>query len=74
MGGVQVEGRGLEDLRDEYSVNEEGRERLPRSILEKFHRTSCNDGSQELIAMFHSPHRKGRASLTVVAHTLDQLV
>ncbi len=45
-----------------------------RTILEMFRRRSCNDGNQELIAIFHSPHRKGRASLTVVTHTLDQLV
>ncbi len=28
MGGMRVEGRGLEDLGDEYSVNGEGRERF----------------------------------------------
>ncbi len=31
-------------------------------LLENFSGNSCNDGSRELIPIFHNPHRKGRLS------------
>ncbi len=43
-------------------------------LFENIDRRSCNDGSQELIPVFHNPHRKGRASPTAVALTLEYLV
>ncbi len=41
-------------------------------LLESIDR-SCNDGSRELIPVFHNPHRKCRPSPSVVARTLEYL-
>ncbi len=43
-------------------------------FLENIDRMSCNDGSQELIPIFHNPHRKCRPSPSTVARTLEYLV
>ncbi len=43
-------------------------------FLENIDRRSCNDGSLELIPVFHNPHRKCRFSPWAVARTLEYLV
>ncbi len=55
----------------ECSVNGGDGERL---FLEKIDRRSCNDGSRELIPVFHNPHRKCQPSPSVVARILEYLV
>ncbi len=42
-------------------------------FLENIDRRSCNDGSWELMPVFHNPHRKCRPSPSAVAHTLEYL-
>ncbi len=42
-------------------------------FLESIDRRSCNDGSRELISVFHNPHRKCRPSPSSVACTLKYL-
>ncbi len=44
-----------------------------QSLFEIFDRTNCDDGSRELIPIFHNPHRKGRSSASAVALTLEYL-
>ncbi len=43
------------------------------NFLENIDRRSCNDGSWELIPVFHNPHRKCRPSPSAVARTLEYL-
>ncbi len=43
-------------------------------FLETVDRGSGNDGSRELIPVFHNPHRKCRPSPSAVARTLEYLV
>ncbi len=43
-------------------------------FLENIDRGSCNDGSRELIPVFHNPYRKRRPSPSAVAGTLEYLV
>ncbi len=38
-----------------------------------FDRRSCNDGSWQLIPIFHNPHRKCRPSPSEAARTLEYL-
>ncbi len=40
------------------------------TFFENIHRRRCNDGSRELIFIFHNPHRKSGPSPLAVAHTL----
>ncbi len=40
-------------------------------FLDNIDRRSCNDGSRELISVFHNPHRKCRPSPSAVARTLE---
>ncbi len=59
------------------SMGEMGKDFCPnflQSFLEKNDRRSCNDGSRELIPVFHNPHRKCRPTPSAVAHTLEYLV
>ncbi len=42
-------------------------------FLENIDRRSCNDGSRELIPVFHNPHRKCLPSSSAVARTLEYL-
>ncbi len=58
------------------SVGEMGKDFCPNFLqpfLENVDRRSCNDGSQELIQVFHNPHRKCRPSPSAVARTLEYL-
>ncbi len=43
-------------------------------FLENTDKGSCNDGSRELIPVFHSPHQICRPSPSAVARTLEYLV
>ncbi len=43
-------------------------------FLESIGRGSCNDGSRELIPVFHNPHRKGGPSPLAVDVTLEYIV
>ncbi len=60
MGGVKV-GWEVGNWGDEYSVNGgDGEDFYPNFLqpfLENIDRRSCNDGSRELIRVFHNPHR-----------------
>ncbi len=59
MDDVQLGGR---NWGDEISVNEEVGKDFCRNFLqpclENFGGKSCNDGSRELIPIFHNPHQK----------------
>ncbi len=63
---------------DERSVNGEmGKDFCPTFLhpfLENIDRSSCNDGSRELIPVFHNPRQKCRPSPSAVARTLKYLV
>ncbi len=78
MGGVQV-GRGGVGERGWVSVQsmeEMGKDFCPNLLQpfrENIDRRSCNDGSRELIPVFHNPHRKRRPSPSAVARTLEYL-
>ncbi len=78
MGGVQLGrgGRGKGGAVSVQSMGEMGKDFCPnflQSFLDNIDRRSCNDGSQELIAVFHNPHRKCRPSPLAVAFTLEYL-
>ncbi len=47
---------------------------LLQPFLENIDRRSCNDGSWELIPVFHNPHQNCRLSASAVARTLEYLV
>ncbi len=44
-----------------------------QAFLANIDRRSRNDGSRELIPVFHNPHRKCRPPPSAVAHTLEYL-
>ncbi len=84
MGGVQVGrwgGGGWRGGREKggmsvQSVGEMRKDFCPyflQSFLENIDRRSCNDGSWQLIPIFHNPHRKCRPSPSAVARTLEYL-
>ncbi len=80
MGGVQVgKGGGVREKGGWVSVQsmgEMGKDFYPNFLqpfLENIHRRSCNDGSRELIPVFHNPHRKCRPFPSAVARTLEYL-
>ncbi len=54
-----------------------GERLLPKNFLQPFletiDRRRCNDGSRDLIPVFHNPHRKFRPSPSAVARTLECL-
>ncbi len=68
--GGSVEGQGI-------SVNGVDEKKFCPNFLqprlENVDRTSCNDGSRELIPIFQKPHLKGRYSPSAVARTLSTL-
>ncbi len=73
MGGVLV-GRGgwvsvqsMGEMRKDFCPN------FLQPFLENIDRRNCNDGSRELIQVFHNPHRKCRPSPSAVARTLEYL-
>ncbi len=43
-------------------------------VIKTVDRRGCNDGSRELIPVFHNPHRKGRPSPPAVVRTLEYFV
>ncbi len=45
-----------------------------QSVLKNINRISCNDGSRELIPVFHNPHRNVQPSPLAVARKLVYLV
>ncbi len=58
------------------SMGEMGKVLCPkflRPLFENIDRRSCNDGSRELIPIFHNPHRKCRPSPSAVARILEYL-
>ncbi len=58
------------------SMGEVGKDFCPnflQSFLENIDRRSCDDGSWELIPIFHYPHRNCRPSPLEAASTLEQL-
>ncbi len=72
MGGMQA-GRGVVSVQ---SMGEIGKDFCPnclQAFLKNIDRRSCNDGSRELIPVFHNPHRKCRPSPSAVACTLEYL-
>ncbi len=71
-GGGVGEREGVSD----QSMGEMGKDICPNFLqpfLENIDRRSCNDGSRELIAIFHNPHRKCRPSPSAVVRTLEYL-
>ncbi len=75
MGAVQV-GRGGKGGMSVQPMGEMGKDFCPNFLepfLENIDRRSCNDGSRELIPVFHNPHRKCRPSPSAVARTLECL-
>ncbi len=56
------------------SMGEMGKDFCPNFLqpfLENIDRRGYNDGSRELIPVFHNPHRKFRPSPSGVARTLE---
>ncbi len=59
------------------SMGEMGKDFCPNFLqpfLESIGRGSCDDGSRELIPVFHNPHRKCRPFPLAVAVTLEYIV
>ncbi len=58
------------------SMGEMGKDFYPNLLqpfLENIDRRSCNDGSRELIPVFHNPNPKCPPSPSAVARTLEYL-
>ncbi len=73
--GWCADGKGGGD-RNVQSMGEMGKDFCPNFLqpfLENIDRKSCNDGSRELIPIFHNPHRKCRPSPSEAARTLEYL-
>ncbi len=69
-GGKGGGGRGKGEGMSVQAMGEMGKDFCPKILqpfLENIDRRSCNDGSRELIPVFHNPHRKCRPSPSVVA-------
>ncbi len=64
-GGVSVQQKG--DKVKDLCPN------LHQPFLEKIDRSSFEDGSRELILVFHNPHQKSRPSPSAVARTLKYI-
>ncbi len=64
-GGVSVQAMG--EMDKDFCPN------FLQSFLENIDRRSCNDGSWQLIPIFHSPHRKCRPAPLEMARTLEYL-
>ncbi len=79
MGGVQVRrggGRGKGVGVSVQPMGERGKYFCPnflQPLLENIDRRSCNDGSRELMPVFHNTRRKCRPSPSAVARTLEYL-
>ncbi len=59
------------------STQELGKDFCPNFLQpfpENIDRSSCNDGSRELIPVFHNPHRKCQLSPSTVTPTVEYLV
>ncbi len=57
MGGVQLGGgKGIGEMRFQ-SMGKMGKDFCP-NFLQPLDKRNCNDGSRELIPIFHNPHRK----------------
>ncbi len=57
-------------------MGEMGKDFCPNFLqpfLENIDRKSCNDGSRDLIPVFHNPHLKCRPCPSAVARTLEYL-
>ncbi len=57
-------------------IGEKGKDFCPNFLqpfLENIDRRSCDDGSRELILVFHNPHQKSRPSPSAVARTLKYI-
>ncbi len=70
MGGVH-EGKGGVGV-SVQSMGGMGKNFL-QTFLENIDRRSSNDGSRELIPVFHNPHRKCRPPSSAVARTWEYL-
>ncbi len=71
-GGGRAKGDGV----SVQSMGAMGKDICPNFLqpfLENIDRRSRNDGSRELIPVFHNPHRKCRPSPSAVARTLEYL-
>ncbi len=72
-GGVGESGVGVRV----QSMEEVGKDFCPsvlQPFLEIIDRRSCNDGSRELIPVFHNPNPKCRPSPSTMSRTLEHLV
>ncbi len=67
-GGVGVSVQSMGEMGKDFCPN------FLQPFLENIDGRSCNDGSRELIPVFHNPHRKYQPSLSGVARTLECLV
>ncbi len=67
-GGMEVGELGNGEMGKDFCPN------FFRPFLENIDRRSRNDGSRELIPVFHNALRKCRPSFSVVARTLEYLV
>ncbi len=67
-GGLEVSVQSMGEVKKDFCPN------FPQPLHENIDRRSCNDGSRELIPVFHNPHRKYRPSPSAVARSLEYLV
>ncbi len=68
---------GVGKIGDECSMGEMGKDSCPNFLqpfLETIDRRSCNDGSRQLIAVFHNSHRNCQHYPSAVARTLEYIV
>ncbi len=65
-----------DENKEEKSMGKMGKDFSPsfsQPPLEHFNRRSCNDGSRELIRIFHNPQQKGKPSPSAVVRILECL-
>ncbi len=72
--GMGEQGNGEMSVQSKGEMGKNFCQNFLLPILEYIDKRSCNDGSRELILIFHNPNRKCQPSPLVVAHTLEYLV
>ncbi len=71
MGGAQVGWGGVGKWGD---IGDDSYPNFLQPFLENIDRKRCNDGSRELIPVYHNPQRKCRSTPSAVARTLQYQV
>ncbi len=69
-----MESRGLGNVQSLGEMGKDFCQNFLQPFLDNIDSSNCNDGSRELVPVFHNPHRKGRPFPSAVVLTLEYLV